>query len=70
MLIERSNLERLMASAGLDAIIATDPATVAALAGYRSWLDGQFRQFMVSPWGSGDLIRSHNAGAGSRQTDP
>jgi Xaa-Pro aminopeptidase len=48
-----------MASAGLDAIIATDPATVAALAGYRSWLDGQFRQFMVSPWGSGDLIRTY-----------
>jgi len=48
-----------MASAGLDAIIATDPATVAALTGYRSWLDGQFRQFMVSPWGSGDLIRSY-----------
>ena len=59
MLIERSNLERLMASAGLDAIIATDPSTVAALAGYRSWLDGQFRQFMVSPWGSGDLIRTY-----------
>ena len=59
MLIERSNLERLMASAGLDAIIATDPPTVAALAGYRSWLDGQFRQFMVSPWGSGDLIRTY-----------
>ena len=59
MLIERSNLERLMASAGLDAIIATDPATVAALTGYRSWLDGQFRQFMVSPWGSGDLIRTY-----------
>ncbi len=48
-----------MASAGLDAVIATDPATVAALAGYRSWLDGQFRQFMVSPWGSGDLIRTY-----------
>ena len=59
VLIERSNLERLMASAGLDAIIATDPATVAALAGYRSWLDGQFRQFMVSPWASGDLIRTY-----------
>src|SRR5262249_37750728 len=55
----RSNLERLMASAGLDAIIATDPATVAALAGYRSWLDGRFRQFMVSPRGSGDLIRTY-----------
>jgi hypothetical protein len=59
VLIERSNLERLMASAGLGAIIATDSATVAALAGYRSWLDGQFRQFMVSPWGSGDLIRTY-----------
>jgi Xaa-Pro aminopeptidase len=59
VLIERSNLERLMASAGLDAVIATDPATVAALAGYRTWLDGQFRQFMVRPWASGDLVRTY-----------
>jgi Xaa-Pro aminopeptidase len=59
VLIERSNLERLMASAGLGAIIATDAATVAALIGYRSWLDGQFRQFMVRPWESGDLIRTY-----------
>jgi hypothetical protein len=59
MLVEQSNLERLMASAGLDAIIATDPATVATLAGYRPWLDGQFRQFMVSRWGPGDLIGTY-----------
>jgi Xaa-Pro dipeptidase len=59
MLIERSNLERLMESAQLEAIVATDPPTVAALAGYRSWLDGQFRQFMVRPCDSGELIRSY-----------
>jgi Xaa-Pro dipeptidase len=59
LLIERSHLERLMESARLDALVATDPASVAALTGYRSWLDGQLREFMVRPGGSGDLIRSY-----------
>src|SRR5581483_7007776 len=63
VLIERSNLERLMASAGLDPIIATDTITVAALAGYRSWLDGRFREFMVSLRGSGDLVRTYSSSA-------
>jgi Xaa-Pro aminopeptidase len=48
-----------MESAGVEAIVATDPASVAVLTGYRSWLDGQLRRFMVAPGGSGELVRSY-----------
>ncbi|NKB66391.1 MAG: M24 family metallopeptidase [Candidatus Latescibacteria bacterium] len=41
---------------GLDAIIATAPVNITYFTGYYCWLDGQFKEFMVSPGGGGDLL--------------
>jgi len=41
--------QQLMRETGLDAVIATSPVNVAYLSGYRCWMDGILRRWMVEP---------------------
>ena len=45
-----------MQRCGLDGIIASSPVNITYFTGYHCWLDGQFKEFMVKPGGSGDLL--------------
>ena len=45
-------MERL----GLDAIVTTSPVNITYLTGYRWWLDPLFKDYMVNPGGSDELI--------------
>jgi Xaa-Pro aminopeptidase len=54
------NLERasmLMAECGLDAVVACSPVTVRWLTGFGNWLGPSFREYMVRPGGSDDLVQ-------------
>tara|TARA_Y100000588_G_scaffold355647_2_gene411029 strand:- start:174 stop:1412 length:1239 start_codon:yes stop_codon:yes gene_type:complete len=42
----------------LDALVATSPVNVTYVTGYYSWLAGQFKEYMVRPGGSADLLPS------------
>jgi len=44
-----------MEASGLDALISWSPANVRYLTGYSCWLAPLFREFMVTPGGSGEL---------------
>ena len=45
-----------MQRCGLDGIIASSSVNITYFTGYHCWLDGQFKEFMVKPGGSGDLL--------------
>ena len=45
-----------MQRCGLDGIIASSPVNITYFTDYHCWLDGQFKEFMVKPGGSGDLL--------------
>ena len=45
-----------MQHCGLDGIIASSPVNITYFTDYHCWLDGQFKEFMVKPGGSGDLL--------------
>ena len=45
-----------MPRCGLDGIIASSPVNITYFTDYHCWLDGQFKEFMVNPGGSGDLL--------------
>ena len=45
-----------MQRCGLDGIIASSPVNITYFTDYHCWLDGQFKEFMVNPGGSGDLL--------------
>ena len=45
-----------MQRCGLDGIIASSPVNITYFTDYHCWLDGQFKEFMVTPGGSGDLL--------------
>jgi Xaa-Pro aminopeptidase len=46
-----------MDSCELDALIVQTPANVAYVTGFRWWLAPVFREYMVAPGGSGDLVQ-------------
>jgi D-alanyl-D-alanine dipeptidase len=56
VLANRERATRLMANAGVDALIACSPVNVRYLTGYWCWLAPLFREFMVAPGGSGELV--------------
>ena len=45
-----------MQRCGLDGLIATAPVNITYFTGYYCWLDGQFKEYMIDPGGSGDLL--------------
>ena len=57
----RARAASLMADAGIDAVVATSPANIRYLTGYWCWLAPLFREFMVSPGGSGELVQENYA---------
>ncbi|MDX6560714.1 MAG: Xaa-Pro dipeptidase [Gaiellales bacterium] len=56
VLTNRARASRLMSEGGIDAIVACSPANVRYLTGYWCWLAPLFKQFMVQPGGSGELV--------------
>lgn len=54
-LVNRQRADRYMEASGLDALISWSPANVRYLTGYSCWLAPLFREFMVTPGGSGEL---------------
>ena len=46
-----------MSTCALDALVVHTPANVAYLTGFRWWLAPLFREYMVRPGGSGDLVQ-------------
>lgn len=56
VLCNRERALEYMRRAGIDAIVATSPANVTYFTGYYCWLDGQFKEYMVRPGGSGAVL--------------
>lgn len=54
-LVNRERAAAYMDAAKLDAVLGTSPTGVRYLSGYWCWLAPLFREFMVSPGGSGQL---------------
>jgi len=50
-----------MDAANVDALVSWSPASVRCLTGYWCWLAPLFREFMVSPGGSGELVQRNIA---------
>ena len=42
---------------GVDVLIARSPANITYFTGYHCWLDGLFKQYMITPGGSSDLVQ-------------
>ena len=60
----RPNLGRawsLMVDCGVDALLASSPVNVRYLTGYGNWLGPIFREYMVRPAGSDDLLQRNFA---------
>lgn len=57
-MINRPRALDYLQKCGLDALVATSPVNITYFTGFYSWLGGQFKEFMVRPGGSGDLLPS------------
>ena len=58
MLFNRDRALDYMRRCNLDALVATSPVNITYFSGYYSWLGDQFKEYMVKPGGSGDLLPS------------
>ena len=56
VLCNRQRALDYMGRADIDAIVATSPVNVTYFTGYYCWLNGQFKEYMVKPGGSGELL--------------
>ena len=56
ILCHRQRALRYMRQSGVDVVIATSPVNVTYFTGYYCWLDGQFKEYMVRPGGSGAAL--------------
>lgn len=54
--LHEARAKELMERHGLDAIVAASPVNIAYLTGYRWWLDPLFKDYMVNPGGSDELV--------------
>ncbi len=58
MLFNRDRALDYMRRCNLDALVATSPVNITYFSGYYCWLADQFKEFMVKPGGSGELLPS------------
>src|SRR5262245_35334155 len=57
MHLNEPRVREYMDACELDALMVHTPANVAYVTGFRWWLASLFREYMVSPGGSGDLVQ-------------
>lgn len=59
MLFNQSRARAYMQRLGLDALVATSPCNLTYFSDWSSWLDRQFKEYMVRPGASSDLLQSY-----------
>jgi Xaa-Pro dipeptidase len=59
MLFNKSRAEEYMSRYGLDVLVATAPVNITYLSNYYCWLDAQFKEYMMVPGASSDLMQSY-----------
>jgi Xaa-Pro dipeptidase len=58
-LLNKSRAEEYMSRYGLDVLVATAPVNITYFSNYYCWLDTQFKEYMMVPGASSDLIQSY-----------
>src|SRR5689334_365333 len=58
MLFNKVRASDFMRRYGLDVLVATSTINVTYFSDYYCWLDGKFKEYMLRPGGSSDLMQS------------
>ena len=58
-MIHAKRAQQFMGDTDLDVLVATSPANVTYFSGYQCWLDPLFKEYMMVPGGSNDLVHNY-----------